>query len=260
MYSTVCFYRSFGSKRKVSLFFGASAMPVKCDSLQEHIHTHADGGLCDLCQTYNRCICVRVLDITKLDTSSSVFYSLFFMTKSKRKRCRRRRCRKTNKQKNKAKHKVSSSKFTHFPRICFVRSAYYSHKFRQLQMAQPLNRIYFTKNHEIWCIRSKHNISLIYPTSGWFYRRLTLLTLWFCTFGVFDMNLRHWKHQQEYDWTSKVGRVLRIYSFARMHVGFPFVYPYSHEIAWVAKISYDGFCMRKDVKRQEFAWTEKSPR
>lgn len=84
----------------------------------------------------------------------------------------------TNK-KNKAKHKVSSSKFTHFPRICFVRSAYYSHKFRQLQMAQPLNRIYFTKNHEIWCIRSKHNISLIYPTSGWFYRRLTLLTLWF---------------------------------------------------------------------------------
>lgn len=73
------------------------------------------------------------------------------------------------------------------------------------------------------------------------------------------MNLRHCRHQQEYDWTPNVRRVLRIYSFTRIHFSFPFVYPYSHEIAWIAKISYDGFCMRKDVTRQEFAWTvEKS--
>lgn len=74
------------------------------------------------------------------------------------------------------------------------------------------------------------------------------------------MNLRHCKHQQEYDWTPKVRRVLRIYSFARMHFTFPLVYSYSHEILRVAKISYDGFCMRKDVNRQEFAWTVENSR
>lgn len=58
LYSTVCFYGSFGSKRKVPTFFRAVlAMPAKCDSFTgAQTHTwHTDGGLCDLCQTYNRC-------------------------------------------------------------------------------------------------------------------------------------------------------------------------------------------------------------
>lgn len=184
----------------------------------------------------------------------------FFMTKSERKRWRKRRCRKTNK-KNEAKHKVSSSKFTHFPRICFVRSAYYSHKFRQLQMAQPLNRIDFTKNHEFWCIlctiKTQHfinlsNIWLILKALDTFntlvFVHLVCL-IWTCVIVSISRNMTG---------RPNFRRVLRIYSFTRIHFSFPFVYPYSHEIAWIAKISYDGFCMRKDVNRQEFAWTEKS--
>lgn len=67
-------------------------------------------------------------------------------------------------------HEASS---THFPRVfCFVRPAYYSHKFADSNDTQPLNRIYFTTEQPtstkvMSAIKTQHFINL-HPTSARF--------------------------------------------------------------------------------------------
>lgn len=76
-------------KEKFRLFFRAAlAMPAKCDSFTgAQTHTwHTDGGLCDLCQTYNRCTFVFGYQQTwhQLSRYIHIFFSSLVMRMKKK--------------------------------------------------------------------------------------------------------------------------------------------------------------------------------